>query len=427
MGRHGRLPRPEEVARGLRRRGAGGVRHEVGGRRWRDDSFSLAERRLAAGLDPAGLATARTVAPGLAVEVWKDTREPTLNGTRLALDPYETSRSLAVALDGERFALGAGWSLRLFGRDGRQLWRRAAPGTAWAVNVTGDGRLVVAAYGDGTIRWHRLSDGEELLALYPHADRERWVLWTPRGHYAASPGGEDLIGWQVNRGWDEAPEFYSASRFRDRFHRPDVIDLVLQELDVDKAVAKADAVARQRSVQAEPPTARSAEAVETPPAATPQAILTILPPTVAIIEPQEGAPAAPGELLLKYTVSAPEDDPPAEVKALIDGERAGGIVIPPSATAQRERHLIVTVPAGACLLTLMAKNAQGWSDPVTVRFGRAPTPTAPAIVHQPTATLYALAVGVNQYERYPNLALNYAATDAEDFCNALRPQGGGLY
>jgi hypothetical protein len=111
---------------------------------------------------------------------------------------------------------------------------------AWAVNVTGDGRLVVAAYGDGTIRWHRLSDGEELLALYPHADRERWVLWTPRGHYAASPGGEDLIGWQVNRGWDEAPEFYSASRFRDRFHRPDVVALVLQELDADKALARAD-------------------------------------------------------------------------------------------------------------------------------------------------------------------------------------------
>jgi WD40 repeat protein len=156
-------------------------------------TFSLAERRLVAEPAPTGLASARTAASGLAVEAWENAYEPTLNGVRLALDAYEFSRSIAVAPDGGRFALGTEWSLRLFGRDGRELWRRSVPGTAWAVNVTGDGRLVVAAYGDGTIRWHRLSDGEELLALYPHADRERWVLWTPRGHYAASPGGEGLI------------------------------------------------------------------------------------------------------------------------------------------------------------------------------------------------------------------------------------------
>jgi len=30
--------------------------------------------------------------------------------------------------------------------------------------------LVVAAYDDGTIRWHRMGDGRELLALYVLAD-----------------------------------------------------------------------------------------------------------------------------------------------------------------------------------------------------------------------------------------------------------------
>jgi uncharacterized caspase-like protein len=90
--------------------------------------------------------------------------------------------------------------------------------------------------------------------------------------------------------------------------------------------------------------------------------------------------------------------------------------------------LIVEVQSGSTLLTLMARNAQGWSDPVSVRFGRAWTPTkASAIVHQPAGTLYALAVGINQYERYPNLALNYAAADAEDLCNALLPQEGHFY
>ena len=126
------------------------------------------------------------------------------------------------------------------------------------------------------------------------------MLWTPQGYYDASPGAEDLIGWQVNQGRDEAPEFYAASRFRDRFHRPDVIDRVLQELDVDAAVAKADAakpVAPARAV------------------AAPATVLDILPPTVAIIEPQEGAPAPAGELTVTYTVSAPERDPPTRREA----------------------------------------------------------------------------------------------------------------
>jgi WD40 repeat protein len=381
--------------------------------------FSAAGPRLrASGAgEAAGLAAARTEAPGLAVEGWRDGTEPTLNGARLALRPYETARSLAVAPDGARFALGADWRLRLYDRAGRELWQQQVPGIVWAVNISGDDRLVVAGYGDGTVRWHRLADGAELLALYPDGDRERWVLWTPRGHYAASPGAEELIGWHVNRGRDAAPEFYTASRFRERFHRPDVIDLVLQELDVDRAAERADAAAGWRSGRIEP---------SPPPPVMPEAVLDILPPTVAIIDPQEGKPTAPGELVVTYTVSAPEHDPPARVKALVDGDLAGETVIPPSAVGQRERRLIVTMPPGGRLLTLMARNAQGWSDPVTVRLGRA-APAAPAVVHRPTATLYVLAVGINSYRNHSHLKLDYAVADVEGFCAALDPQKGWFY
>ena len=180
------------------------------------------------------LAAPRQEAPGLAVESWEDDRNPTLNGAPFRLEPLETSRALAIAPDGERFVLGTDWTLRAFDKSGKERWKLDPPSVAWAVNITGDGRLVVAAFGDGTIRWYRLTDKKELLAFYPDGDRERWVAWTPEGYYMASPGGEDLIGWQINRGFDEAPEFYTASRFRDQFHRPDIIALVLEELDVAK-------------------------------------------------------------------------------------------------------------------------------------------------------------------------------------------------
>ena len=67
---------------------------------------------------------------------------------------------------------GANFSLRAFDAAGKELWMRPTPGAnqAWDVNITSDGRLVVVAYADGTIRWHRKSDGFEILALQVLSD-----------------------------------------------------------------------------------------------------------------------------------------------------------------------------------------------------------------------------------------------------------------
>jgi len=41
-----------------------------------------------------------------------------------------------------------------------------------------------------------------------------------------------LIGWHVNRGLDQAADFYPAETFRSTFHRPDI---VLKALDKAEA------------------------------------------------------------------------------------------------------------------------------------------------------------------------------------------------
>ena len=69
--------------------------------------------------------------------------------------------------------------------------------------------------------------------MFPDGDKKRWVLWTPEGYYDAGPGAEDLIGWHVNRGLDHEADFFSASRFRDRFYKPEVTSAVLRTLDID--------------------------------------------------------------------------------------------------------------------------------------------------------------------------------------------------
>ena len=124
-------------------------------------------------------------------------------------------------------------------------------GMASGVNFSADGEIVAAACEDGTIRWLRWSDGQELLAFFVEPQSRKWVAWTPTGYYMASAGGEDLIGWQVNRGWEQEADFFPASQFRAQYNRPDIVRLVLQTRDEAEAVRRANAES-ERGVEAKP-------------------------------------------------------------------------------------------------------------------------------------------------------------------------------
>jgi hypothetical protein len=119
----------------------------------------------------------------------------------------------------------------------------------WTVNITGDGRLVVAAYGDGTIRWHRMDDGRELLALQVLNDKKNWVAWTPEGFYDATPGAFGVLKWHVNRGNDAAADAVPVSAIS-KLYRPDALPLVLQELETARALGIADLATARYDVQA---------------------------------------------------------------------------------------------------------------------------------------------------------------------------------
>jgi WD40 repeat protein len=209
--------------------------------------FDLRALKLSRDL-PADHQTTRAKQAGLAVEGWRDGFSPTLDGKPIKLQHRERSRSLAVHPDGGRFALGANWTLRAIDANGQPLWTRPVPGTVWAVNITGDGRLVVAAYDDGTIRWHRMDDGRELLALFVLADRQNWVAWTPEGFYGATPGAFGVLQWQVNRGFDAAADTVPVHAIP-RLRRPDALAFVLHELETARALGIADLKAARRDVQ----------------------------------------------------------------------------------------------------------------------------------------------------------------------------------
>ena len=91
---------------------------------------------------------------------------------------------------------------------------------------------------DGTIRWHRMADGVELLAFMPLANQKDWVAWTPEGFYDATPGAQGVLRWHVNHGWD-APATDVPVADIPGSYRPNVLPLVLQQLETPRALGLA--------------------------------------------------------------------------------------------------------------------------------------------------------------------------------------------
>jgi hypothetical protein len=222
-----------------------GTRVGFGFEEWGKSLALFDVRKLA--LDLAPTADNQMTFPrqeGLPIEGWHNGRNPTFGGKRLPLKTYEESHCFALHPSRDRFVLGAQFYLRAFDDCGVLLWERPVPGEAWAVNITGDGRLVVAAYADGTIRWHRMSDGVELLNFMPRPDRTNWVAWTPEGYYGASSGTHGVLRWHVNR---ESPHSVPIGDIPGSY-RPAVLPLVLQELETPRALGLAEMAEHRREV-----------------------------------------------------------------------------------------------------------------------------------------------------------------------------------
>jgi hypothetical protein len=190
---------------------------------------------------------------GLAIDGWRNGAGPTLAGRALPLQMFEIARSAAIAWDQKRFFLGSTFSLMAFDDSGAEKWRKNR-NEARAVNASKDGRVVVAAYQDGSIRWHRADDGRELLILQVLPNKNGpskwdWVLWTPEGFYEATPGAQDTLKWVVNHGPDSAAATLPVSAIA-KLHRPNALPHVLDQLETAHALGVDDISQARFDVQA---------------------------------------------------------------------------------------------------------------------------------------------------------------------------------
>jgi WD40 repeat protein len=370
--------------------------------------FSIPQRTVDEhALASSDLDAPRVTSTTLIVSDWNNSYNPKSNGRTLQLERFDMSRSLAIAPSNQQFLLGTEFSLQLFNSDGSQRWKVFSPSATWGVNISGNGNLAVAAYGDGTIRWYRMTDGKELLVFFLHADRKRWVLWTPSGYYDASPGAEEIIGWHVNNGKDQAADFFPVGQFRATYYRPDVISKVLKTGDEARALQLAN---EERGRKAQTAT-----------------VGQMLPPVVDIASPADNSAVSSSEVAIRYSLRTPSGETVTNVRALVDGRPVTGNrqLTREDASTSGMRELKLSVPEHDSEVSIIAENRFAASVPATIRLKwRGSAPTTEAFVIRPK--LYVLAIGVSQYLN-PAYSLKFAAKDARDFAAAAATQKGFLY
>ena len=384
-------------------------------------SFALAERRLGSGDARAQRAPQPSATFGLRVSDWENTRQPQVGGQRLALLANETSRAAALLPDGASVLLGTSRALRRVGPQGQMLWTVALNTEARAVNVSADGQVLVAALADGSLRWRRTADGAPLLSLLPLRDG-RWVLWTEAGHFDASPGAEDLVGWLVTRPGGAQADYFGASRFRDQYLRPDVIDQVLPQRDAARALAQANQQRLQAATAAaaEPEVLKSLQSQMAP-----VALLQALPPVVTLTAQPPMLPNAT-ELAISFKLFNPSGQKVDKVTVRVDGRPVEVAVQqgPAGSGGETEGRMVVPLPKAEGKIQIFAEGLNGTSMPAELNF-KSQAPALKALGER-RPTLYLLAVGVSRYAN-AEMNLGLAAKDARDFFAAAMRQQAGLY
>lgn len=299
--------------------------------------------------------------------------------------------------------------LTLYNSSLRSLWSLSTPEAALAINVSGNNKLAIVAFDSGIIRWYRMRDGEELVALFLDMPAGRWIVWTPQGYFDASPGAEEMIGWHVNQGSDKEGQFFPVSQFFHQYYRPDLISEVLRMAETEQEV-----MARLKD------TGRLtvAEGFKLPPR------VTILSPLVSDSSADSGIQALKAEL--EVVVQAEDQGGGVDEIRLYQNDKAVVGDTKGVAVVKDEK------PRGATVKRFIARLINGRNVFRAVAFSRDRIESHPvevAVVYQGEprpATLHLLLVGINEYKNSV-LNLNYALPDAQGLREFFIATKGGLF
>lgn len=290
---------------------------------------------------------------------------------------------------------GHGW-ISAYDLKGRKLLDyNGHSGDVWTLAVSRGGELLVSGSDDQTVRLWNTKTGENIVSLF-HASDAEWVIWTPQGYFAASPDGDDHIGWHVNEGPGQAVRLITAAQLKRHFYRPDIVRRALQLMSAVEALKEAPDVTFRLNQ-----------------------LLNRKPPEMKILSPQAGQTQEAATVQVRVQIAA-NLDPVQKFELAVNGRRINLDPISLSDGAGFEALLPVPLQVGDNAIEISATNAVGASTASLriARKGKAP-PAAKGV-------LYMVAVGVDDYTHFDQ-DLKFAGADAKAFLKALTERSRGLY
>ncbi len=240
-------------------------------------------------------------------------------------------------------------------------------------------------------------------------DRTReWAIWTPSGFYDASFGGNELFGWQVNRGVSALPEYFRAAQFRERLERPAALRRLMAAGDLTTAME--DGVS----------------GIAPPPGEGAIVNQFLNKPTIRLLKPATDSPITQGEVEVEAEIFVPRGSVLEAPKAFAGGVPAiNRKLIRHEEVGERERYLYhwtSRLPSDRRItLEVIAATDSGATDRFSVDLDNAsPVPT-----RQPH--MYFLALGVSNYADPQIQKLDFAARGASVMAELFAVQTRGLY
>lgn len=143
--------------------------------------------------------------------------------------------SISFSRDGRVLASGNSDNIiRLWDVNSGQLIRtfKGHSGAVTSIVFSSDGKVLVSG-STKTMKYWEVNTGK-LLCTLVLLDKDDWVVYTPEGHFDASPNGKKYIGWTVGM------KNYGFEQFSDEFYRPGLFSLVVsgKKLEIKKDIRK---------------------------------------------------------------------------------------------------------------------------------------------------------------------------------------------
>jgi WD40 repeat protein len=281
-------------------------------------------------------------------------------------------------------------------------------GDVWAVAPSPDGRYLVSGSDDQTMRLWNLQTRELLVTIFRGVDGE-WVMWTPQGYYADSPGADKMIGWQINKGPDKAADYVTAEQLRKHLNRPDIVAKAIQLASAEEAVRTSYGTEFKLSD-----------------------LLARPAPHLRVLSPEAGAPVKTSAgVNVKIALDA-TPDPVTRIRIQVNGRQFDDFLPEDGASFGPGEHLFpVPLAKGQNAIAVTALNEIGWSK---VQDGTLTVTNETAGDLDKRGTLYILAIGVTKYPGVASMCspkdtcdLDFTGVDASAFADAMEQRLGPLH